>query len=193
MDKQSLQLAAGFVSSTYVKAAEQALSSRRALVKSLLSQRRLPAEGWDDLTIEAFIQARTAALCFPVCKLHATSTVTHTQMLQDVALMDSNNFPHPVGVGEREARVASSLVARRHYGLAHGIGRSGNIAAEQPKVSNPWPWSSGHHLIAHAGFLQAACCPPLLRLRHTVCSTSKRMLAGSGLPDHCTPAAQQND
>ena len=48
--------------------------------------------------------------------------------------MDSNNFPHSVGVGEREARVASALVAKRHYSLAHGIGRSGNIAAEQPKV-----------------------------------------------------------
>lgn len=48
--------------------------------------------------------------------------------------MDSNNFLDSVGVGEREARVASDLVARRHYGLAHGIGRSGDIAAEQPKV-----------------------------------------------------------
>ena len=48
--------------------------------------------------------------------------------------MDSNNFPNNVGVGEREARVASRLVAQRHYGLAHGIGRSGDITAEQPKV-----------------------------------------------------------
>jgi O-phospho-L-seryl-tRNASec:L-selenocysteinyl-tRNA synthase len=39
--------------------------------------------------------------------------------------MDSNNFLDNVGVGEREARVASELVARRHYRLAHGIGRSG--------------------------------------------------------------------
>jgi O-phospho-L-seryl-tRNASec:L-selenocysteinyl-tRNA synthase len=48
--------------------------------------------------------------------------------------MDSNNFLHNVGVGEREARVASRLVTSRHYGLAHGIGRSGDVAAEQPKV-----------------------------------------------------------
>ena len=57
--------------------------------------------------------------------------------MQDTALLDSNNFPHSVGVGEREARVASALVARRHYSLAHGIGRSGNISAEQPKVTFP--------------------------------------------------------
>jgi hypothetical protein len=49
-------------------------------------------------------------------------------------MMDSNNFENNVGVGEREARVFSPLVARRHFRLAHGIGRSGDIAAEQPKV-----------------------------------------------------------
>lgn len=49
--------------------------------------------------------------------------------------MDSNNFLDSVGVGEREARLASGLVARRHYGLAHGVGRSGDVAAEQPKAA----------------------------------------------------------
>lgn len=53
---------------------------------------------------------------------------------QDCSLMDSNNFIDNVGVGEREARVFSPLVSRRHYRLAHGIGRSGDVAAEQPKV-----------------------------------------------------------
>lgn len=49
--------------------------------------------------------------------------------------MDSNNFLDNVGVGEREARVACSLVAKRHYRLSHGMGRSGDVAAEQPKVT----------------------------------------------------------
>ena len=48
--------------------------------------------------------------------------------------MDSNNFLNNTGVGEREARVACSLVAQRHYRLSHGMGRSGDVAAEQPKV-----------------------------------------------------------
>ena len=39
------------------------------------------------------------------------------------------------GVGEREARIACSLVARRHYYLGHGIGRSGDIAEVQPKAA----------------------------------------------------------
>ena len=48
--------------------------------------------------------------------------------------MDSNNFVDNVGAGEREGRVACPLVARQRHHLAHGIGRSGDIAAEQPKV-----------------------------------------------------------
>src|SRR4051812_45446509 len=39
-----------------------------------------------------------------------------------------------VGVGEREGRVYSELVRRRHYGLAHGIGRSGDLVELQPKA-----------------------------------------------------------
>jgi O-phospho-L-seryl-tRNASec:L-selenocysteinyl-tRNA synthase len=69
-------------------------------VVSLLSERRLPAKGWDDASIEAF--------------------------LAEAAIMDSNNFLDNVGVGEREARVFSPLVARRHWNLAHGIGQGGS-------------------------------------------------------------------
>eukprot|EP00803_Ostreobium_quekettii_P004682 evm.model.scf_690.1 EVM.evm.TU.scf_690.1 scf_690:1172-7451(+) len=50
-------------------------------------------------------------------------------------MMDSNNFLGNVGVGEREGRVASDIVFRRYFRLAHGIGRSGDIAAEQPKAA----------------------------------------------------------
>ena len=51
-------------------------------------------------------------------------------------MMDSNNFPDNIGVGEREARVACPIVRRRHYNMAHGVGRSGDIAAVQPKVDS---------------------------------------------------------
>ncbi|XP_056411846.1 O-phosphoseryl-tRNA(Sec) selenium transferase isoform X2 [Hyla sarda] len=49
--------------------------------------------------------------------------------------MDSNNFLGNCGVGEREGRVACGLVSRRHYRLIHGIGRSGDISAVQPKAA----------------------------------------------------------
>ncbi len=44
-------------------------------------------------------------------------------------------FTGNVGVGEREARIASRLVAKRHYHLGHGIGRSGDISEVQPKAA----------------------------------------------------------
>ena len=46
-----------------------------------------------------------------------------------------NMLPGNCGVGERESRIASSLVAKRHFYLGHGIGRSGDITAVQPKAA----------------------------------------------------------
>eukprot|EP00850_Spirogloea_muscicola_P000984 SM000003S11229 [mRNA] locus=s3:1602849:1608518:+ [translate_table: standard] len=157
MDEASLALAERLVSPSYIRQGGQALARRRKMVrarrraarrpphglraalralvsrsaecggappgeqvKALLSQRQLPREPWDDDTIEWLIQVMQFA------QSPRTST--------DLALMDSNNFVDNVGIGEREARCASELVRRRHYGLAHGIGRSGNIADEQPKA-----------------------------------------------------------
>lgn len=74
-----------------------------------MTQRRLPSTGWPDNLIEHF--------------------------LLELSLMDSNNFPEQTGVGEREGRVYSSLVQKRHYYLSHGIGRSGDLFAVQPKAA----------------------------------------------------------
>ena len=48
--------------------------------------------------------------------------------------MDSNNFSEGCGLGEREGRVYSDIVARRHYHFSHGIGRSGDLTEVQPKA-----------------------------------------------------------
>ena len=109
MTPENVALASTLVSPAYIEQGAQALARRRRRVTSLLSERRLPSQGWDEASIEL--------------------------LLHEAALMDSNNFVDNVGVGEREARVACPLVARRHYGMAHGIGRSGDIAAEQPKAA----------------------------------------------------------
>ena len=53
----------------------------------------------------------------------------------ELSRMDMNNFAAQVGVGEREGRVVCPLVARRAHRLAHGVGRSGDIAASQPKAA----------------------------------------------------------
>ena len=109
MNEANLKLARGFVDAEYIKQGAQALQSQQNLLKVLMSQRRLPDAGWSEPTIE--------------------------YVLTELALMDSNNFPGNVGVGEREARVLSPLVARRHHRLGHGIGRSGDVAAVQPKAA----------------------------------------------------------
>jgi O-phospho-L-seryl-tRNASec:L-selenocysteinyl-tRNA synthase len=102
-------LASTLVKSTYVKQGVQSLRTRHNKLLNLLTHKKIPKQGLDDATIE--------------------------YVVQELSVMDSNNFPGNVGVGEREGRVYSSLVARRHYGLSHGIGRSGDIAEQQPKAA----------------------------------------------------------
>ncbi|SPP83122.1 O-phosphoseryl-tRNA(Sec) selenium transferase [Drosophila guanche] len=84
--------------------------------KELLEKRKLPVNGWPDEHIE--------------------------ELVHQIASLDSNNFPHKVGLGEREARIACRLVSRRHYNFGHGIGRSGDLLEAQPKAA-------GSTLIAH--------------------------------------------
>lgn len=109
MDDKSLAAASKMVPATYLQQASESRQAREKKIRILLEQRKCPTEGWDDATIEL--------------------------LLNDLALMDSNNFPHNCGVGEREARIFSNLVSRRHYRLGHGIGRSGDIAEVQPKAA----------------------------------------------------------
>jgi len=80
--------------------------------RSLFVNRRLPDAGWSDVQIQ--------------------------HLLLTLSTLDTNNTNAAesrwCGVGEREGRVYSSLVANRHFGLSHGIGRSGDIAEPQPKA-----------------------------------------------------------
>ncbi|KAK6178106.1 hypothetical protein SNE40_012935 [Patella caerulea] len=109
MNEESLKLSEKLVPSNYIHQGIQARQARENTIRQLIQHRKLPECGWDDVTIEMF--------------------------LQDVAVMDSNNFNGNCGVGEREARIYSSLVYKRHFGLGHGIGRSGDITAVQPKAA----------------------------------------------------------
>lgn len=103
------ELACTLVDGAYIKQGIEALNARHNLVTKLLSQRRMPDVGWDDASIE--------------------------YLLTQLSLMDSNNFSGNVGVGEREARIYCGLVRRRSYHFGHGIGRSGDVSAVQPKAA----------------------------------------------------------
>ena len=58
--------------------------------EQLLRERKLPQEGWKEWEIEAF--------------------------LGWLSSLDSNNFDGSIGVGEREGRIYSSIVRKRHFG-----------------------------------------------------------------------------
>ncbi|XP_060566006.1 O-phosphoseryl-tRNA(Sec) selenium transferase-like [Ruditapes philippinarum] len=109
MNADSLKLCENLVPTAYVQQGTQAKQIRENRIRTFLQHRKLPDVGWDEQTIE--------------------------MVLQEFSTMDSNNFPGNSGVGEREGRILSNMVARRHYRLAHGIGRSGDIAAIQPKAA----------------------------------------------------------
>ncbi|XP_056156498.1 O-phosphoseryl-tRNA(Sec) selenium transferase [Lampris incognitus] len=109
MNSENFTLSERIVSPSYIRQGSQARRSHEQLIRQLLEQGKCPEEGWSESTIELF--------------------------LNELAVMDSNNFLGNCGVGEREGRVMSGLVARRHYRLIHGIGRSGDIAAVQPKAA----------------------------------------------------------
>ena len=109
MDAANIAFARPLIGAAYAEQGGAALRRRAGLVRALLTQRALPAAAWSEAEVEA--------------------------LLGDLAAMDSNNFAANVGAGEREARVFSSLVRRRALGLAHGVGRSGDVAAVQPKAA----------------------------------------------------------
>ncbi len=69
---------------------------------------KIPENGWSDERVEFF--------------------------LNHLSLMDSNNYNDICGLGEREGRIFSSIVAKRNFHFAHGIGRSGDITDIQPKA-----------------------------------------------------------
>lgn len=58
MDSENLELACGLISRSYVEQGGQAIRKRHKLVKTLLSERKLPKEGWDEQTIEALLHVR---------------------------------------------------------------------------------------------------------------------------------------
>lgn len=109
MDERNSALASRLVDQAYVRQGRQSLAQRSRLLRELLACRTVPARGWDEMDVE--------------------------RLLLELSAMDSNNFIGSLGLGEREGRVACPLVRRRHFGLAHGIGRSGDVAAVQPKAA----------------------------------------------------------
>ena len=109
MNRDHFKLLSPLVSSTYLTQGVSSRNSVSSRITELISQRRIPEVGWSADEIEILIR--------------------------EISLWDSNNFAGKAAVGEREGRCFSEIVRRRHWGLVHGIGRSGDVNAEQPKAA----------------------------------------------------------
>ncbi len=84
------------------------LDDQLAPVKQLLEQRSIPDQGWTPGQVRLFIEM--------------------------LASMDTDKDAIAAKVGEREARVPNDYVLSLAAGFAHGIGRSGDLIAPQPKA-----------------------------------------------------------
>lgn len=78
-------------------------------IRVLFEERRVPDHGWDDEVIDF--------------------------LMTIFSLMDTDKDPESARIGEREARVASPLISELAHGFCHGVGRSGNVTAPQPKAA----------------------------------------------------------
>ena len=85
------------------------LSTFTKPMENLLHQMKPPQYGWTDSQI--------------------------TWFLQMLSSMDSNNDLEAYRIGEREARISTTILNDLAGGFAHGIGRSGDIKAPQPKAT----------------------------------------------------------
>ena len=84
------------------------LTTQNKPIKNLFEQRRVPEKGLEDDIIERFLSL--------------------------LSLMDTDKDPLAARIGEREARVASKLISQLSAGFNHGVGRSGDLVASQPKA-----------------------------------------------------------
>jgi O-phospho-L-seryl-tRNASec:L-selenocysteinyl-tRNA synthase len=145
---QALQLLN--VPKTHVTVGLSNLIASSKQYRSLFINRRLPDVGWSDVQIQHLL-------------LLLSTLDTNNKMLSrgheddEDDVNENSTTTRWCGVGEREGRVYSSLVAHRHYGLAHGMyvsafqivfliyfhqilccvakrGRSGDIMEPQPKA-----------------------------------------------------------
>lgn len=78
-------------------------------ITQLLDQHSMPKMGWSDAQIEFFLKV--------------------------ISNLDSDKDPSGIRIGEREARISTPFLNRFSGGFNHGIGRSGDILAAQPKAA----------------------------------------------------------
>lgn len=120
MDDEQTTNLSKILPTTYARVAAQALNANDKIFQNLITNMTMPKHGLDDNAI--------------------------TYIMSSLSAMDHNSHPGTscicmigiisgvVNVGEREGRVVCPMVRTRHFGMAHGIGRSGDLNEIQPKA-----------------------------------------------------------
>ncbi len=78
-------------------------------IMELFQHRKIPEHGWSDFQIR--------------------------QLLTILSNLDSDKDPGSIRIGEREGRISSDILNEISGGFCHGIGRSGELTAAQPKAA----------------------------------------------------------
>ncbi len=106
--EEYLQKAGFGIPNSMIKRGLVSLDDQDKKFIDLISQRKIPEEGWSSKEIKHFLSI--------------------------LSRMDSSNDSGSIRIGEREARVSTELLDESSFGFNHGVGRSGNISASQPKA-----------------------------------------------------------
>merc|ERR1711934_1352109 len=122
---------------TYLKVGLSNIHNQNNKHLSLLKNKRLPYIGWSDSQILNFISIFATLDTNSDIPVKTSGDVYNYDFSSDEESVKTNiTKKHRwTGVGEREGRVYSPLVYSRHYGLSHGMGRSGNLNESQPKAT----------------------------------------------------------
>lgn len=78
-------------------------------IKILMEQQYIPKTGWNDTQIQT--------------------------LLILLSSLDSDKDPEAIRIGEREGRISTPFLANLSGNFCHGVGRSGNLTAAQPKAA----------------------------------------------------------
>jgi O-phospho-L-seryl-tRNASec:L-selenocysteinyl-tRNA synthase len=127
-DELSKSLQALGIPKTHATVGISNLIASNKQYRSLFVNRRLPDSGWSDVQIQHLL------FQFSILDTNNKSLANGGGGGGDDDLGDDHDTRW-CGVGEREGRVYSALVSQRHFGLTHGIGRSGDITEPQPKAA----------------------------------------------------------
>lgn len=130
-DELSKSLQALGIPKTHASVGISNLIASNKQYRSLFVNRRLPESGWSDVQIQHLL------FMFSVLDTNNKTLATGGGHGGGGSGDDHDDGEDTrwCGVGEREGRVYSALVSQRHFGLSHGIGRSGDITEPQPKAA----------------------------------------------------------